>query len=173
MNSNQLALWLGALGLAAVIGFVAAGIRLSRRIKAGRTRGQRLDRTAVAAYRRQITTESLPAARDDLSDGAPKTLDEWLAEDEQIILRAEVASDLAWWSDWELRSDERAETAADALSRSLLGYGDGITGLRADLLIEACHNDLDELIDLVNTTCAWPQEWEDELATLLDEGVTA
>lgn len=160
-------------GLAAVTVFIAAGISYSRRLNAGRTRDQATDRAAVAAYRNQITLTLLPQPREDLSDGAPKTLEEWLAEDERVLLRSAVTSDLAWWSGWQLRSDERTEAAADKLARRLFGYSDGITGLRADELIEACHNDRAELIHLVNTTCAWPQEWEDELADLLAAGVKA
>lgn len=165
-----------ATGLLTVLGFITTGVIFSRRMRAGTTREQRTNREAVDAFHSsgsEPRTVTLPPAREDLSDGAPKTLEDWLAEDERILLRAEVTEDLTWWSAWELRNDARAEVAADRLARNLLGHPDGITGLRADLLIEACHHDRQELVDLVNTTCAWPQKWEDELLDLLSEGVRA
>lgn len=156
-------------GLLAVVGFMAAGVAYSRRLAAGQTREQNRDRDAVAAYRNRITITLLPQAREDLSDGAPKTLEQWLAEDERILLRAEVTADLAWWSQWELRNDARARASADRLMRDLFGYTDGVTGWQADELIAACHFDRGELIDLVNATCEWPQDWQDELQALLTQ----
>lgn len=168
-------------GLAAVAVFIGSGIRFSQARKAGRTRDQRTNAEAVNLYRSTLALAliaravpagafNLPAGREDLSDGAPpipKTLEQWLAEDERILLRAEVSADLAWWSGWELRSDARARASSDKLARSLLGYADGITGLRADQLIASCHNSRAELVERINVTCEWPQEWEDELAELL------
>lgn len=171
--------------LAGVLALIAYGIRYRRALDSGRTRDQRADSVAVAVYRRQlelgrVVASSLPAIRswaeiaDDGQDPTAKTLEQWLAEDERILLRAAITEDLRWWSGWRLRLDARAEERAEVIARTKMGYSlTGLAGLRADLMIEACKHEGVPTSTMADSAVGWPVEWEDELRKLLSEGVRA
>lgn len=139
-------------------------------IVVGRWRERRIERDAAHTT---VSLASVPERTvEEIAASDVKTLEEWLAEDPALWLRTCTVDLQTSMIDMERRVLAAAEIRADLIARRMLGHRDGLVGLRADLLIDACHHDRAELIDLVNTTCAWPQEWEDELADLLTAGVS-
>lgn len=125
---------------------------------------RRVEEIALDGATAEEIAEAVAAKADSTRDARLKA---WLAFDERAWLRAKTVETQAAMIGVERRSRIRASMRAARIAEKHLGYADRLVGLHADLLIEECNNDRSELVDLVNTTCAWPPEWELELAELL------
>lgn len=167
------------LAMAAVAGLILACRAYSRRLDTGRTRAQQLDAAAIAAYRAaHPVIVSLPPERTMVEIAAPRTraeltLEEWMAESEPAILRAEVNElmrDLAVMS---LKLSGMAEDAADRLAKGM-GYASGVTDIRAAELIAEAHGDRGELVEKIQEAVPWDMAAElDAEPDLSDDALAA
>jgi hypothetical protein len=156
--------------LALLVSLVMASVAWSKR-RLSETGSARRTAVAMAGYIPGSAQSSLPPLRTvaqiAADNPAPKSLEEWLTENESLILLDEINELTAGMAKMESDILASAEQSAEALAR-FMGYRGGVTEIRATELIAAAHGNQAEVFDAVTEAAPCDMDFELEAAAMLD-----